>query len=109
MYLLLTIQLIAFGTFNAFGSPVRKKSVDYVIHLGDYIYEYANGQYGWGNDYSPPRVPQPNKILTTLYDYRTRIGQYRSDVDLYENHQMYAWIPVWDDHVRLSQYVAFVE
>ena len=22
--------------------------MDYVIHLGDYIYEYQNGDYGWG-------------------------------------------------------------
>ena len=29
-----------FGYFNAYGNPVRKDSVDYVIHLGDYIYEY---------------------------------------------------------------------
>ncbi len=21
--------------------------MDYVIHLGDYIYEYKNGDYGW--------------------------------------------------------------
>lgn len=27
-----------FGFFNAYGNPVRKDSVDYVIHLGDYIY-----------------------------------------------------------------------
>jgi len=31
--------LIAFGYFNAYGNPVRKDSVDYVVHLGDYIYE----------------------------------------------------------------------
>ena len=30
-----------FGFFNAFGNPARKKSVDFVIHLGDVIYEYA--------------------------------------------------------------------
>ncbi|KAJ9285866.1 hypothetical protein DTO027B5_3081 [Paecilomyces variotii] len=34
-----------FGFFNAFGNPVRKDSVDYVLHLGDYIYEYKNGDY----------------------------------------------------------------
>ncbi|KAI9880423.1 MAG: hypothetical protein M1823_006737, partial [Watsoniomyces obsoletus] len=38
-----------FGFFNAYGNPVRKNSVDYVIHLGDFIYEYANGEYGWGD------------------------------------------------------------
>ena len=30
------------------GNPVRKDSVDYVLHLGDYLYEYPNGAYGWG-------------------------------------------------------------
>lgn len=28
------------GFFNAYGNTVRKDSVDYVVHLGDYIYEY---------------------------------------------------------------------
>lgn len=43
---LLTMSL-AFGFFNAYGNPARKDSVDYVIHLGDYIYEYAgDGDYG---------------------------------------------------------------
>ena len=37
-----------FGFFNAFGNPARKHSVDYVLHLGDFIYEYAEGAYGWG-------------------------------------------------------------
>jgi len=35
-----------FEFFNAYGNPVRKDSVDYVIHLGDCIYEYKNGDYG---------------------------------------------------------------
>jgi alkaline phosphatase D len=52
------------GFFNAYGNVVRKDSADYVIHLGDYIYEYANGEYGWGD--SIDRIPQPNKYLATL-------------------------------------------
>jgi len=39
MAYLLTILIDPFGFFNAFGNPVRKESVDYVIHLGDFIYE----------------------------------------------------------------------
>lgn len=86
-----------FGYFNAFGNPARKDSVDYVIHLGDYIYEYAgNGDYGYG--YSINRVPQPEHIIYTLNDYRTRLAQYRTDQDLLLSHQQFAWIPVWDDH-----------
>ncbi|KAI1375979.1 PhoD-like phosphatase-domain-containing protein [Hypoxylon crocopeplum] len=85
-----------FGFFNAYGNPVRKDSVDYVIHLGDYIYEYANGEYGWGDAYD--RIPFPDREILTLYDYRKRLATYRTDVDLLASHQNFPWIPVWDDH-----------
>ncbi|KAI8255455.1 Alkaline phosphatase D [Colletotrichum sp. SAR11_239] len=86
----------AFGFFNAYGNPVRKDSVDYVVHLGDYIYEYGNGEYGWGN--SLDRIPLPDRQIYTLYDYRKRLATYRTDLDLLASHQQFPWIPVWDDH-----------
>ncbi|KAI7318193.1 hypothetical protein KC315_g10167 [Hortaea werneckii] len=86
-----------FGFFNAYGNPARKDSVDYVIHLGDYIYEYAgNGDYGYGQAIN--RVPQPEKVIYTLSDYRQRMATYREDLDLLLSHQNFPWIPVWDDH-----------
>ena len=86
-----------FGFFNAFGNPARKDSVDFVIHLGDYYYEYAgNGDYGYGA--SIDRIPSPEGIIYTLDDYRQRIATYRTDKDLLLSHQTFPWIPVWDDH-----------
>lgn len=85
-----------FGFFNAYGNPARKDSVDYVIHLGDYIYEYANGEYGYGQ--SIGRVPLPDRQIYTLYDYRKRLATYRTDQDLLLSHRQFPWIPVWDDH-----------
>merc|ERR1712093_210108 len=85
-----------FGFFNAYGNTARKDSVDYVIHLGDYIYEYANGYYGWGN--SIGRIPLPDREIYTLYDYRKRLATYRTDLDLLLSPQQFPWIPVWDDH-----------
>lgn len=102
-----------FGFFNAYGNVARKvrlidecslsytndleqDSVDYIVHLGDYIYEYANGYYGWGN--SIGRIPLPDREIFTLYDYRKRLATYRTDLDLVESHQQFPWIPVWDDH-----------
>jgi alkaline phosphatase D len=87
-----------FGFFNAYGNPVRKDSVDYVLHLGDYIYEYAGtGDYGYG--YSIGRVPAPyGRVIFTLYDYRARLGAYREDLDLQGSHANFPWISVWDDH-----------
>ncbi|KMP07668.1 phosphodiesterase/alkaline phosphatase D [Coccidioides immitis H538.4] len=85
-----------FGFFNAYGNVARKDSVDYVLHLGDYIYEYADGEYGSGKDIG--RLSLPDRTIYTLYDYRKRLATYRTDLDLQANHQNFAWIPVWDDH-----------
>lgn len=86
-----------FGYFNAFGNVARKDSVDYVVHVGDYIYEYAgNGDYGYGASIS--RLPQPEKVIFTLNDYRQRYATYRNDADLALSHATFPWIAVWDDH-----------
>ncbi|KAJ6780407.1 hypothetical protein PWT90_02294 [Aphanocladium album] len=63
---------------------------DWVIHLGDYIYER--------NDGTGERAAKPAAELFTLHDYRTRHGQYRSDEDLQLLSKNSAWIPTWDDH-----------
>lgn len=70
--------------------------MDYVLHLGDYIYEYQNGDYGYGQTIG--RIPLPDRTIYTLYDYRKRIATYRTDQDLLLSHQQFPWIPVWDDH-----------
>ncbi|KIX08823.1 uncharacterized protein Z518_03480 [Rhinocladiella mackenziei CBS 650.93] len=81
------------GYFNAYGNGARKDHVDYVVHLGDYIYEYEMGVPG-----RDARATNPPREIITLYDYRTRIAQYRTDLDLRLSHQQFPWIPVWDDH-----------
>jgi alkaline phosphatase D len=78
------------GFFNAYGNSARKDDVDFVIHLGDYIYEYATT--------TAARPVQPEREIFTLYDYRRRLATYRTDLDLLLSHQKFAWIPVWDDH-----------
>ncbi|KAL4734939.1 PhoD-like phosphatase-domain-containing protein [Aspergillus similis] len=81
------------GYFNAYGNVARKDNVDYVVHLGDYIYEYENGVPGVDE-----RAVVPPREIFSLYDYRTRLGQYRTDEDLVASHAKFPWIPVWDDH-----------
>ncbi|KAI1780031.1 PhoD-like phosphatase-domain-containing protein [Hypoxylon cercidicola] len=77
------------GYFNAYGNAARKDEQDYILHLGDYIYE---GNQGGERAHAPP------KYIFSLYDYRTRHGQYRSDPDLQLASQNFAWIATWDDH-----------
>lgn len=60
---------------------------------------YANGDYGDGSKFNPPRIPQPsNRELASLQDYRDRYASYRLDPDLQELHRKVAWQTVWDDH-----------
>jgi alkaline phosphatase D len=64
--------------------------VDYVVHLGDYIYEDEVGVPD-----EDERAMVPAKEIVTLYDYRTRIAQYRSDEDLQAAHEKFSFITVW--------------
>lgn len=85
-----------FGFFNAYRMVANRRDLDFVLHLGDYIYEYGNREYGDGAPLG--RSPLPDKEITTLRDYRQRHAQYRSDPDLQEVHRQHPFIVVWDDH-----------
>ena len=86
------------GLFNVYGA-IAKSEADVVVHLGDYIYEYAPGQYGT-NPYTNElgRAHIPAKEIVNLSDYRERYRQYRSDKNLQLLHQKKPFICVWDDH-----------
>ncbi|KAL9937193.1 hypothetical protein V8E36_003602 [Tilletia maclaganii] len=72
-----------FGFFNAYAAAASK-DLDLWLHVGDFIYEYAgNGSpdsYGDGRNIS--RVPQPDREIVSLEDYRTRYADYKTDSGL---------------------------
>ena len=84
------------GYFNVYRCLANRSDLDAVIHLGDYIYEFANGRYGDGS--ASGRVPLRAGEASTLEDYRDRYATYRSDIDLQEAHRRHPFIAVWDDH-----------
>jgi len=79
------------GYYNAYRNIVQRNNVDAVIHLGDYIYEYAASS-SLGREHEPPGE------TIQLEDYRTRYSHYRLDPDLRLLHQQFPMICVWDDH-----------
>lgn len=81
------------GYYNAFKHIGQRNDIDAVLHLGDYIYEYAPSANPTGG-----RAHEPANEIITLDDYRTRYSQYRLDTDLRYAHQQYPFIVVWDDH-----------
>jgi alkaline phosphatase D len=88
------------GYFNVYRCLANRPDLDAVVHLGDYIYEFANGAYGDGS--ATGRVPTPAGEAATLDEYRLRYATYRSDVDLQAAHAAHPFIVVWDDHEILN-------
>jgi alkaline phosphatase D len=83
------------GYFNAYRAIAQRADLDLWIHLGDYIYESADGVYG---DPEIDRAYEPAAETLSLEDYRARHAQYRRDPDLQELHRQHPIIVVWDDH-----------
>ena len=84
------------GYFNAYEELADRTDIDAVIHLGDYIYEYETGGYGYSDEVG--RGHLPNNEIVTLSDYRVRYSYYRLDPMLRKLHQQHPFILVWDDH-----------
>lgn len=84
------------GYFNGYAHIATRDDLDAVLHLGDYLYEYANGEYGDGTPLG--RIPAPDRETVSLADYRLRHATYKTDPDLQAAHARHPWITVWDDH-----------
>lgn len=92
------------GYFHAYQELARMEDVNFILHLGDYIYEYGpDGYVTMANallNFPQPRLAElspPHECLT-LADYRARYALYRSDPDLQAVHQNKPFICIWDDH-----------
>ncbi|GGE28897.1 alkaline phosphatase [Marinithermofilum abyssi] len=85
------------GYYHALNYAAQEE-VDFVIHLGDAIYESV-GDPTYQNPL-PDRaikLPSGNKALT-IEDYRTLHRTYRTDAHLQKLHENHAVIAIWDDH-----------
>lgn len=87
---------LGYGEFNAYGHAAMRDDVDLVLHMGDYIYEYARGGYDSGAKFAQRLFPA-GEILT-LADYRLRYQSYRSDPQLQALHAAFPMIANTDDH-----------
>ena len=86
------------GWFSAYRHLAERDDLDAVLHLGDYLYEYAPGRYGYGNGNEDVRPHEPAREMVSLADYRRRHAQYKADPDLQALHASAAFIVTWDDH-----------
>jgi alkaline phosphatase D len=84
------------GYFSAYRHLAARADLDAILHLGDYIYEYATG--GYPEEEYVVRQHEPKHEILTLADYRTRHATYKSDTDLQALHAAHPVIAIWDDH-----------
>ncbi|MFD6349053.1 alkaline phosphatase D family protein [Streptomyces roseolus] len=84
------------GHFSAYRHLASRGDLDAVLHLGDYLYEYASGVYPEAKD--TVRTHEPRHEIVSLADYRTRHGRYKTDPDLQALHAAHPVVAIWDDH-----------
>lgn len=93
------------GHFSAYRDIAQRAEagdLDVVLALGDYIYEYASGEYCAPG--GPVRPHDPPWEVSTLQDYRTRYARYRTDPDLQAAHAALPWVVMWDDHETVDDH-----
>ncbi|MEO0424771.1 MAG: alkaline phosphatase D family protein, partial [Pseudomonadota bacterium] len=90
------------GYFAAYRDMVARDDLDFVLHVGDYIYE----------DAADPRAPIARRHLGgelySLTDYRNRYALYRLDPHLQDAHAAYPFVVTWDDHEVDNNYAGLV-
>lgn len=89
------------GYFSVYEMISQQDDLDFVLHLGDYIYEYGEDEYGDGSALvrdGQDRVPEPAHEMVAEQDYVLRHAQYKRDRELQRLHARFPLIAVWDDH-----------
>jgi len=87
-----------FGYFNGYEVIANDPTIDFVMHLGDYIYEYGTDDYGGETGRRIGRDHEPPHEILTLTDYRQRHAQYKTDSSSKAMHARHPMIVIWDDH-----------
>ena len=83
------------GQFTAH-AEIAKEKLDFVLFLGDYIYESSNVQYAIRK--------HSGEEAKTLPQYRSRYEQYKRDPMLQAAHAAHPWVLMWDDHEVVNDY-----
>jgi alkaline phosphatase D len=89
-------------------AAIAADDVDFVLHLGDYIYEYDPTSRFPDRVHTTPERPGLDQ-LRTLADYRDRHAQYKLDPTLQAAHTAHPFWVVPDDHEVENNYAGVVD
>jgi alkaline phosphatase D len=97
------------GYYNAHEALARE-DLDFVICLGDYIYDESYHSRKGGTGVRDDRIGRSlgragvEREAITLDDYRAKYALYRSDESLRAVHRRFPTVMVWDDHEVTDNY-----
>ena len=85
---------------------IAKEDIDFIVHLGDYIYETVGAAFQTGAaEPAHGKITLPDGVsgggavyANTVADYRTLYRTYRGDARLQELHRTFPMVVIWDDH-----------
>lgn len=77
---------------------LANENVDFIVHLGDYIYETVRESSFQGGQVRPINLPSGRDRAEDLRDYRFLYKKYKGDPNLQQVHEQFAFINIWDDH-----------
>jgi alkaline phosphatase D len=95
-FVFVNCQNLQEGFYPVYRDIAQDKSLDLVIHLGDYIYDSAPAPGG-------PRQYRTNAPVD-LATFRNRHADYGMDKDLQAARSQHPWIVTWDDHEVENDY-----
>ncbi|GJH12604.1 alkaline phosphatase D family protein [Caballeronia novacaledonica] len=86
--------------WQAMSLLAAETDLDFVVHLGDYIYEAGFAAQPGTVEPAHPAITLPSggTYANTLDDYRTLYRTYRGDARLQNVHARFPVIAIWDDH-----------
>jgi alkaline phosphatase D len=84
------------GYYTALAALAKEPDLDFVLCLGDYIYEhhYYNGPAARADTTGVNK----DGDVQTLAEYRQKYRFYQSDKNLQNLHAAYPFVSMWDDH-----------
>lgn len=84
------------GYFTAHAALAKEKDLDFVLCLGDYIYEHH--YYDGPVERADTNGANSDGDVQSLAEYRQKYRFYQSDKNLQDMHAAYPFISMWDDH-----------
>ena len=92
------------GYYPSYGYIANDSTIDFIVHVGDFIYETVGGTSFQPGPFTDRNIDLPLdptgtvKTAQGIADYRKLYQTYQNDQFLRAARENFTWIIIWDDH-----------